>query len=97
MLLRSPNLARRSVEMLVRLAPKIKAVTEGRPAMLSPDDIAAAEKLLDMIAANASPKLQTAVGQVRTDLRSGRLNDLFASKSAGPSVRTVSLVAPGRP
>lgn len=89
MLLRSPKLALRSAEMLARLTPKIQAAVDGKASSLSRKDIAAAERLMDLVAAKASPKLQAAIERVRGDLKGGKLNSMFAPMRSTGSVSTV--------
>jgi hypothetical protein len=76
--------------MLARLAPKLQAAVDGKPSSLSQDDIAAAENLMNLVAAEASPKLQAAIEQVRGDLRAGQLTSLFAPTPPIVNLATVS-------
>ena len=92
LLLRHPSLVLDSAQMLARLAPKIQAAVDGRPTSLSRDDASAAEDLMDLAAAKASPKLQAAIEQVRRDLRGGKLTALFTGPS--PPTEHVSIATP---
>jgi hypothetical protein len=77
LLLKNAYLRRKTRDLLMRVLPTLRAVTEGRPAALTPDDLDAIEGLMDAFSAKAPPQLRGTIGLVRSDLRSGRLLSRF--------------------
>lgn len=71
-LLSDPTLFEEVRETLLATLPTIEAVVNGEPAILTAQDQAALDAVLDGLQANASLPLQRAIHELRSDLHSGK-------------------------
>jgi len=77
LLLRHQALRDQTRAVLQSLLPTIGAAVQGRRAVLTAQDIANVEALLQEVSAYASPELQQAIGQLMYDLNDGWTLSLF--------------------
>ncbi len=77
LLLRHPNLRTQSRNVLRELLPTIQAVTDGQPAALTSEKLAAIEGLMDAFSAKATPRLQRTIQRLRSELSRGKLLSHF--------------------
>jgi hypothetical protein len=87
LLTQQPAVGRRSMQMLGRITPNLVRIMEGSSVTLSAADRRAALELIKLVDFHASPKLRTALTEVRGDLLAGKLDRMFQSDQ--PSQRQV--------
>ena len=94
LLLRYPDLRMKTRDIWKQLLPKIQAVTDGQPAVLTLEDLGAIEGLMDAFSAKANPQLRLAIAQLRSDLRR---RDLLSRLGIGIKFEQQQLQPPTKP
>jgi hypothetical protein len=75
--LRYPELREQSRDVLEQVIPRIEAVVDGESVVLTLEDVAGIEDLMEAIHSKASPKLRKAIREFRSDFRKGNILSLF--------------------